>query len=128
MNQTERYESAKEMYKSLGIDTDQVIQTLKNIPVSLHCWQGDDVKGFDQDGPLTGGIQTTGNYPGRARTPQELMDDMEMAMSLMPGKKKLNLHASYAIFEEGGECRQGSARAKVFCEVGGICQKAQYGH
>ena len=54
MNQTERYESAKEMYKSLGIDTDQVIQTLKNIPVSLHCWQGDDVKGFDQDGPLTG--------------------------------------------------------------------------
>ena len=51
MNQTERYESAKEMYKSLGIDTDQVIQILKNIPVSLHCWQGDDVKGFDQDGP-----------------------------------------------------------------------------
>ena len=101
MNQTERYESAKEMYKSLGIDTDQVIQTLKEVPVSLHCWQGDDVKGFDQDGPLTGGIQTTGNYPGRARTPQELMDDMEMAMSLMPGKKKLNLHASYAIFEDG---------------------------
>ena len=101
MNQTERYESAKEMYKSLGIDTDQVIQTLKNIPVSLHCWQGDDVKGFDQDGPLTGGIQTTGNYPGRARTPQELMDDMEMAMSLMPGKKKLNLQQAMPFLRRG---------------------------
>lgn len=101
MNQTERYESAKELYRGLGIDTDQVIRRLKEIPVSLHCWQGDDVKGFDQDGPLTGGIQATGNYPGRARTPEELMEDMEMAMSLMPGKKKLNLHASYAVFEDG---------------------------
>ena len=116
MNQTERYESAKEMYKSLGIDTDQVIQTLKNIPVSLHCWQGDDVKGFDQDGPLTGGIQTTGNYPGRARTPQELMDDMEMAMSLMPGKKKLNLHASYAIFEEGENADRDQLEPKYFAK------------
>ena len=96
-----RYESAKEVYAAWGVDTDAVMEQLKNIPVSLHCWQGDDVTGFDHDGPLTGGIQTTGNYPGKAKTPQQLMDDMEMAMSLMPGKKKLNLHACYAIFEDG---------------------------
>ncbi|MBP3569086.1 MAG: L-rhamnose isomerase [Lachnospiraceae bacterium] len=101
MNQKERYESAKAQYASIGVDTDAVIAKLKELPVALHCWQGDDVTGFDHDGPLTGGIQTTGNYPGKARTPQELMQDMEKAISLMPGKKKLNLHASYAIFEEG---------------------------
>ena len=65
----QRYQFAKEIYQSIGVDTDKAIEKLKSIPVSLHCWQGDDVKGFDQDGPLTGGIQTTGNYPGRARTP-----------------------------------------------------------
>ncbi len=69
--------------------------------MSLHCWQGDDVTGFDHDGPLTGGIQTTGDYPGKARTPEQLMQDMDKALSLMPGRKKLNLHASYAVFEEG---------------------------
>ena len=99
MNQ--RYEYAKERYQSIGVDTDEAIRRLKEIPVSLHCWQGDDVTGFDHDGPLTGGIQTTGNYPGKARTPQELMEDMDQALKLMPGKKKLNLHASYAIFEPG---------------------------
>ena len=102
MNQTERYESAREQYAAIGVDTDAAIARLKEIPVSLHCWQGDDVTGFDHDGPLTGGIQTTGDYPGRARTPQELMQDMDQALRLMPGKKKLNLHASYAVFEEGG--------------------------
>ena len=96
-----RYESAKEIYAKLGIDTDAVIETLKKIPVSLHCWQGDDVKGFDQDGPLTGGIQTTGNYMGKARTPDELIADMEKVMSLCPGAKKINVHACYAIFEKG---------------------------
>lgn len=96
-----RYEDAKILYGQLGIDMDKVIETLKNASVSVHCWQGDDVKGFDQDGPLTGGIQTTGSYPGRARTPEELMSDLDMAMSMMPGTKKLNLHASYAIFEDG---------------------------
>lgn len=96
-----RYESAKEMYAAMGVDTDAAIAKLKDIPVSLHCWQGDDVKGFDQDGPLTGGIQTTGNYPGKARTPEELMADIDKVMSLCPGRKKLNLHASYAIFEPG---------------------------
>lgn len=101
MNKRERYESAKEMFQAIGVDTDIAIATLKEVPISLHCWQGDDVTGFDQDGPLTGGIQTTGNYPGKAATPEELMQDMDKAMSLMPGKKKLNLHASYAIFEPG---------------------------
>lgn len=101
MTAKERYESAKQMYAKLGVDTDAAIAKLKEVPVALHCWQGDDVTGFDHDGPLTGGIQTTGNYPGKARTPEELMQDMDKAMSLMPGKKKLNLHASYAIFEEG---------------------------
>ncbi len=96
-----RYESAKEIYASYGIDTDAVIQKLKDIPLSVHCWQGDDVIGFDHDGPLTGGIQTTGNYPGKATTPAQLMEDMDKAMSLCPGKKKLNLHACYAIFDEG---------------------------
>jgi len=95
------YEAAKEKYKKIGIDTDAVLEKLKTIPVSLHCWQGDDVAGFDHDGPLTGGIQTTGNYPGKATTPKELMQDMEEVMRLTPGKKKLNLHACYAIFEKG---------------------------
>ncbi len=97
-----RLEEAKKQYAALGIDVDAVIETLKKQPVSLHCWQGDDVKGFDQDGPLTGGIQTTGNYPGKARTPEELMADMDMVISLCPGMKKINVHACYAIFEEEG--------------------------
>lgn len=101
MTSQERYDSAKEIYQSIGVDTDAAIARLKEIPVSLHCWQGDDVTGFDHEGPLTGGIQTTGDYLGKARMPQELMQDMDKAISLMPGKKKLNLHASYAIFEEG---------------------------
>ncbi len=96
-----RYEEAKQIYASCGVDTDAAIARLKEIPVSLHCWQGDDVIGFDHDGPLTGGIQTTGNYPGKARTPEELIADMEKAMSLMPGKKKINVHACYAVFEDG---------------------------
>ena len=91
-----RYESAKEIYASLGVDTEQAIATLSEIPISLHCWQGDDVLGFDGSDALSGGIQTTGNYPGRARTAEELMADIEKAVSLMPGKKRLNLHASYA--------------------------------
>ena len=96
-----RYESAKEIYAKYGIDTDAAIEICKKIPVALHCWQGDDVTGFDHDGGLTGGIQTTGNYPGKARTPEELLADMDKAMSLMPGAKKINVHACYAIFENG---------------------------
>ena len=101
MTITERYESAREMFKKIGVDTDKAIEILKKVPVSMHCWQGDDVIGFDHDGPLTGGIQTTGNYPGKARTPEELMADMDKAMSLVPGTKKINVHACYAIFENG---------------------------
>lgn len=96
-----RYESAKEIYAKLGVDTDAAIEKCMQVPVSLHCWQGDDVTGFDHDGPLTGGIQTTGNYPGKARTPEELMADMDKAMSLMPGAKKINVHACYAILKMG---------------------------
>lgn len=101
MTVKERYASAKEIYAKAGTDTDAAIAELKEVPVSLHCWQGDDVIGFDHDGPLTGGIQTTGSYPGKARTPQELMQDIEEVLKLTPGKKKLNLHASYAVFENG---------------------------
>ena len=75
------YELAKEVYAKYGVDTDAAIAKCKEIPVALHCWQGDDVIGFDNDGGLTGGIQTTGNYPGRARTPEELMADMDKALS-----------------------------------------------
>lgn len=96
-----RYQEAKEIYAQYGVDTEKAINTLKIIPVSVHCWQGDDVTGFDSRESLSGGIQTTGNYPGKARTPEELMADIDKAFSLMPGKKKLNLHASYAIFEDG---------------------------
>ena len=97
------YQEAKEKYAALGVDTDSAIAQLKAVPVSLHCWQGDDVRGFDTDpdAPLTGGIQTTGTYPGRARTPEELMADLDKVLSICPGKKKLNLHASYAVFDSG---------------------------
>lgn len=81
-----RYEDAKEVFGKLGVDTDAAMEILKQVPVSMHCWQGDDVTGFDQKGPLTGGIQITGNYPGKARTPGELMADMDKALSLIPGK------------------------------------------
>ncbi len=95
-----RYEEAKAKYLKQGVDTQKAIEALKNIPISIHCWQGDDVTGFENaDGTLTGGIQTTGNYPGKARTPDELMADFEKAISLIPGKKRINLHASYAIFD-----------------------------
>ena len=96
-----RYNEAKELYAAYGIDTDRALDTLKDVCVSIHCWQGDDVVGFDSAESLSGGIQTTGNYPGKARTPEELMADFDKAISLIPGKKKLNLHASYAVFEKG---------------------------
>ena len=96
-----RYSEAKEIYARYGIDTEKALEALRNVCVSVHCWQGDDVTGFDSREALSGGIQTTGNYPGKARTPEELMADYDKAFSLMPGKKKLNLHASYAVFEKG---------------------------
>ncbi len=90
------YELAKEVYAAIGVDTEAAMARVKEIPVSIHCWQGDDVRGFENpDGDLTGGIQTTGNYPGRARTITELRADIEKAFSLIPGKKRLSLHAIY---------------------------------
>ncbi len=96
-----RYDEAKKIYAGYGVDTEKALDTLKDVTVSIHCWQGDDVTGFDSKAELSGGIQTTGNYPGKATTPEELMADIDRAFSLIPGKKKLNLHASYAIFENG---------------------------
>ena len=97
MSINKAYEYAKEVYASIGVDTDAAIERVKNIPISINCWQGDDVGGFlFKDNALTGGIQTTGNYPGKARNVNELKADIDMAMSLIPGRHRLNLHAIYA--------------------------------
>ncbi|MCD8139622.1 MAG: L-rhamnose isomerase [Planctomycetaceae bacterium] len=92
-----RFESAKAMYAEYGVDVDAALKTLATVKISMHCWQGDDVVGFEGGGALSGGIATTGNYPGRARTPDELFADIDQAFRLIPGKHKLNLHAIYAI-------------------------------
>ena len=94
------YQEAKQAYAAFGVDTDAAIAALKNVPISVHCWQGDDVLGFEGAESLTGGIQTTGNYPGRARNAEELLKDYAYALSLMPGKKRINVHASYAFLGE----------------------------
>ena len=109
-----RYDEAKTIYSALGVDTEAALDALKDVCISVHCWQGDDVIGFDCGESLSGGIQTTGNYPGRARTPEELMADIDKAFSLMPGKKKLNLHASYAIFENGEKVERNQLQPKHF--------------
>jgi L-rhamnose isomerase len=91
------YQLAKERYAELGVDTDQALTQLASIPISIHCWQGDDVGGFENAGlQLGGGLVATGNYPGKARTPQELRSDFEQALSVIPGRHRFNLHASYA--------------------------------
>ncbi len=95
-----RFENAVEIYKKYGVDVESALNRLSEIPISVHCWQGDDVTGFESRAALSGGIQATGNYPGKATTPDELMNDYEFALSLMPGKKRINLHAIYAITEE----------------------------
>ncbi|MDO4175183.1 MAG: L-rhamnose isomerase [Eubacteriales bacterium] len=123
------YEAAKASYAKLGVDTDAAIAKLKTVPVSLHCWQGDDVRGFDTDPskPLTGGIQTTGNYPGRARTPEELMADIDKVLSLCPGMKKINIHASYAIFEEGEWADRDKLEPKHFAKWAQFCKERGLG-
>ncbi len=127
----ERFELAKERYARLGIDVQAAMDKLKTINISLHCWQGDDVRGFDQksDGPLTGGIQTTGNYLGRASTPEELMADIDKVLALCPGAKKLNLHASYAIFddENGGWVDRDKIEPKHFKKWVDFCKKRNLG-
>ena len=94
------YEIAKERYAAIGVDTDAAMDALQRIQLSLHCWQADDVNGFEDAGALTGGIQATGNYPGRARNIEELQADIKKVISLLPGNHRLSLHASYADFRE----------------------------
>lgn len=123
------YQSAKERYAKLGVDTEQAIEKLRNYPVSLHCWQGDDVRGFDTDPskPLTGGIQTTGNYPGRARTPEELMADIDTVLKLIPGKAKMNLHACYAIFDENNWADRDQLKPEHFKKWAEFCKERGMG-
>jgi L-rhamnose isomerase len=116
-----RYEQAREIYAKADIDTEKAIKLLSEICISMHCWQGDDVVGFDYAGQTgssaptaSGGIQATGNYPGRARTPEELMQDIDKALSLIPGRHKLNLHASYAILGENENIDRDSLKPRHF--------------
>ena len=95
------YELARERYAAVGIDTEKVLDTLQGIPLSLHCWQADDVMGFESGSALSGGIQTTGNYPGRARNVDELRADILEAASMIPGRHRLNLHEIYGEFGDG---------------------------
>ena len=124
-----RYAEAKERYAKLRIDTEKAIETLRNVSISLHCWQGDDVRGFDTDPskPLTGGIQTTGNYPGRAASYKQLMDDIDLVLKLIPGKPKMNLHASYAIFEEGNWADRDRLEPKHFEKWVDFCKERGLG-
>ena len=110
------YEYAKAKYAALGIDTDAAMKALEQVPIAIHCWQGDDVGGFDSKESLSGGIQTTGNYPGKATTPEQLMADIDRAFSLIPGKKKLNLHACYAIFENGEYANRDELQPRHFAK------------
>ena len=124
------YLEAKAKYAALGIDTEAAMERLKTVPVALHCWQGDDVGGFDQkDAALSGGIQTTGNYPGKARTPQELMDDIDKVIELVPGQVKMNLHACYAIFDEenGGWVDRDKLEPKHFQKWVDYCKERGLG-
>ena len=123
------YSEAKKKYSAIGVDTDAAISKLKAVPVSLHCWQGDDVRGFDTDPskPLTGGIQTTGNYPGRARTPDELMSDLDEVMSIIPGTPKMNLHASYAIFDGSDWVDRDKLEPKHFAKWAAFCKERGLG-
>ncbi|MDR2752996.1 MAG: L-rhamnose isomerase [Oscillospiraceae bacterium] len=94
------YQHAKERYAAWGLDPDAAIAQVLALPISLHCWQGDDVQGFEGGGALSGGIAATGNFPGRATTPQELADDLDAVFARCPGKHKLNLHAIYAVTDQ----------------------------
>lgn len=120
------YALARERYAALGVDTDAALARLAAIPISLHCWQGDDVGGFENPGgELTGGIAATGNYPGKARTPAELRQDLDMAFSLIPGRHRLNLHAIYA--ETGGaKVDRDALRPEHF--AGWVAWAKEHGH
>ncbi len=94
-NNSKAFDLAREQYASLGVDVEKALKLAASTPISMHCWQGDDVLGFEGSGGLTGGIAATGNYPGRACTPEELRCDMEKVLSLLPGVHKINLHTNY---------------------------------
>jgi L-rhamnose isomerase len=108
------YQSAKKQYAKLGVDTEAALAELSQISISMHCWQGDDVIGFEGNTELSGGIQATGNYPGRARTPEEIMADIDQALSLIPGQHRLNLHASYAIFNDDNQVDRNQLKPEHF--------------
>ncbi len=131
MNEQKIFEYAKSAYAAYGVDVEAAIAKVAAVPVAMHCWQGDDVRGFDTDPnkPLTGGIQTTGNYPGRARTPEELMADLDFVLKLIPGTKKMNLHASYAIFDEenGGWADRDKLEPKHFKKWVDFCKERGLG-
>ena len=124
-----RFEEAVKKYANVGVNVEKALEALKKVSISLHCWQGDDVRGFDTDPnkPLTGGIQTTGNYPGRARNPEELMADIDKVISLVPGKPKMNLHASYAIFEQGEWADRDKLEPKHFKKWVEFCKERGLG-
>ncbi len=126
-----RFESARELYARWGVDVETAMARAAQTAIAMHCWQGDDVRGFDTDPtkPLTGGIQTTGNYPGRARTPEELMADMDVVLKLIPGITKMNLHASYAIFddENGGWVDRDKLEPKHFAKWVKFCKERGLG-
>lgn len=114
-NIEQAYAMAKERYAELGVDTDAALAKLQNISLSLHCWQADDVTGFENpDAQLSGGIQTTGNYPGKARNIEELRQDILKATSLIPGRHRLSLHASYADFRTTSAVDRDALRPEHF--------------
>src|SRR5215469_11636601 len=97
----EAYRLARERFANEGVDTDRALEILDTIPVSIHCWQGDDVRGFENpEGELTGGIQASGNYPGRARNAHELRADLQTALAHIPGASRVNIHAIYLESDE----------------------------
>lgn len=97
MSIRDNFKSAKKQYEKWGISVEDAFEKVKKVPVSIHCWQGDDIGGFEvNQQELSGGIDVTGNYPGKATTPEELRSDLEKALSLIPGKHRINLHAIYA--------------------------------
>ena len=120
------YTEAKEQYAALGVDAETALEKLKTVPVSLHCWQGDDVRGFDTDPmkPLTGGIQTTGSYPGRARTPQELMADIVEVLKLCPRHEKAQSSCQLCYFCARRVGRPRQAGAEALRPMGGVLQRA----
>ena len=123
----EYYKEAKRQYETLGVDVDAAVARLAEVPISIHCWQGDDIGGFEQiEEGLSGGIATTGNYPGKAKTPEQLMMDIDKAFTLIPGKKRLALHASYAL-TDGVKVERDALKPEHFAEWVSFAKKRGIG-